>query len=842
MKKALRNHDFVTALAVCASLMAWIAKPAAADEPASITVHADQPGAVVAPSMYGIFFEEINHAGDGGLYAELIQNRSFDETLPVEGCTLQGDKCVAPQLPCYASGKVKNWSVDWKPASPYPAWSLEKPEGVDAGISIQTDKPLHPENTTYLRMQIAALPAGAEVRLVNEGYWGICIRDGESYHFSFFARLQKPPLTKVRIGVVSGSGTVLAAEEVALDGPDWKKYSGTLTAGGADPKAQFFLQPLTAGGVDLDFISLFPQRTFRNRPNGCRADVAQLLADLKPAFVRFPGGCVVEGATMENRVLWKKTIGPVHTRPGHWSLWGYRNTDGLGFYEYLQLCEDLGAQALWVINCGLSCEYRNGDAWPDEKLPEQIQEVLDGIEYALGPASSPWGKLRAEAGHPEPFPLKYIEIGNENHGPVYQTRYRLFADAIKKAWPQLTLICNEKMDGIEVEDPHFYVAPRFFFENHGKFDAAPRENAPRVYVGEYAVNKDVGSGNLLAALSEAAFMTGLERNGDLVQMCSYAPLLFHVRDVKWPVNLIGYDSAVSFGRASYYGQKLFATNRPDANVRCDLTSPPLELAVRKGRVALGTWNTQAEFRDVKVTSPKGEVLWQGDFSKGLGGLKKVTGDWSVVDGALRQTGPDEGARVLAGKPEWRDYTLSLKARKISGSEGFLIMFDAEERGKNWWNLGGWGNREHGLEVEGLEAIRVPGRIETGRWYDIRVELAGSRVRCFLDGQLVHDVTRQSTLPSLYAVAGRKNGESLILKVVNAANQPQATKIRLLGTPSVGSSATLLTLAYPDQTAENSVEEPLKIAPVESTVTVSPDFSYTFPANSINVMRLTLGKP
>jgi alpha-L-arabinofuranosidase len=810
---------------------------------ASITVRADKLGNKISPTLYGIFYEEINHAGDGGLYAELIQNRSFDETLPVEGCTLQGNKCVAVPSACYFTGKTNNWSVAWTYATPWPAWSLEKSASVDAAISIQTDRPLHPANPTFLRLQVATLPDAGAVRLLNEGYWGIGIRDGEQYEFSFFARSQNPPITKVGMGVVSADGRVLAVEQINLKAGDWTKYAGTLTAKGADAHAKFFLQPLSAGSLDVDFVSLFPRQTFKNRPNGCRAALAQLLAVLKPGVVRFPGGCVVEGVTMENRVQWKKTIGPVHTRPGHWSLWGYRTADGLGFYEFLQLCEDIGAQGMWVINCGMSCLGQNGDYWPDARLPELIQDTLDGIEYALGSPDSKWGRRRAEAGHPAPFPLKYIEIGNENFGPIYQARYRLFAAAIKQAWPQLTLICNEKLDGIEMEDPHFYVAPQFFFENHRHFDTAPRENAPRIYVGEFAVNRSVGSGNLLAALAEAAFMMGLERNSDLVTMCSYAPLFFNVHNIQWPVNMIGFDSAGSFGRSSYYAQKMFAGNLADVNLACEATAPTMTLESRTGRIALGTWNTQAEFKDVKVTDPTGQTLLAADFSQGLGQFKTVSGEWSVVDGALRQNGSAEGARALAGSPQWRDYTFSVKARKLSGHEGFLIMFDAAEHNKNWWNLGGWGNREHGLEVGGVEPARVPGSIETGRWYDIRIELAGTRIRCFLDGRLIHDVERQTRLSSLYAVAGRKHdtGE-IILKVVNAADKPQATRICLKGIPSPAARATLLTLSHPDRTAENSIAEPAKIVPTETTVNVSADFTHTFPANSINVLRVKPARP
>ena len=256
------------------ALLMSCASSAVAQQPATITIHGDQPGAPVPRSLHGIFFEEVNHAGDGGLYAELIQNRSFDATLPVEGCALQDGYCKAAPGPSYNTGKINNWSVPWKFASPWPSWSLEKPEDAAVAMSIETEQPLHPVNTTYLRLNIPALPQGAAVRLLNEGYWGIAIRDGETYDFSFFTRQRTPTIAKVRVGLVGADGKVLASKEVTLDSGDWKQYTGFLTAAGTDAKAKFFLQPLSAGGLDLDFVSLFPRKNFQNRPNGLRADLA----------------------------------------------------------------------------------------------------------------------------------------------------------------------------------------------------------------------------------------------------------------------------------------------------------------------------------------------------------------------------------------------------------------------------------------------------------------------------------------------------------------------------------------------------------------------------------------
>lgn len=826
-------------LATLALALALPAHGAGSVEPsARITVHADRPGAEISPALWGLFFEEINHAGDGGLYAEMIQNRSFEETLPVEGCTLEGEVCRAPVSPDYADGRTNHFTVPWKFPSPWPAWSMET-NGPPAAMSLASDRPIHPKNVRYLRLNI---PAGSSPRLLNEGYWGIHARAGVPCDFSCHARAADGFSGPIEVGIVGADGQTLAS---AITSPvadaDWRRYTAALTPSATDAQARFFLRPLSRGQLDLDVVSLFPRDTFKGRPNGCRADLAQMLADLKPAFLRFPGGCVVEGATMENRYRWKDTIGDIAHRPGHWSLWGYRNIDGLGFHEFLQLCEDLGAQGMYVFNCGLSCTGRNGDFWPDERLPELIQDTLDAVEYALGPADSRWGAERAKKGHPEPFPLKYLEIGNENFGPLYEARYRIFARTLKEKWPGLTLICNVGLAEADVHDQHFYVAPPFFFENFHRYDTRPGpDQPPKVYVGEYAVNRDVGAGNLLAALAESAFMMGMERNGDYVIMASYAPLFYHVNDRRWPVNLIGFDNARCFGRASYYAQKMFAHNRPDTALACESTSPDLELPGPGGSVGVGTWATQAEFKDIRVTRGD-KAIFASDPSKGVKPWRRPEGKWQSADGALRQTGTDRPARALVGDNTWRDYTLSLKARKISGVEGFLILFQTQrDNAKSWWNLGGWGNREHGLEIPGIDAPRVPGSIETGRWYDIRVELRGQSIRCFLDGQLVHDVTRRP-LPSLYAGAGKTRGGDLILKAVNASPKPQNVQIDIIGTPIAG-KASLSTLAHPDAEAENSLDQPRKIHPSDSSIDIpGPSFPHTLPPNSLSILRIPKGE-
>ena len=559
-----------------------LAGTARAADAGTITIQADKPGAETSPLLYGIFFEEISHAGDGGLYAEMIQNRSFEETVPVEGTTLVEGRCVAPNTPHYLGVKDSKrrpkgqpWSQPWQFESPWPAWSLEGA----AEMSIGTQDPLFPSNPHYLRLKLAQPGA----KLLNEGYWGVAVSQCDYYDCTFYARVAEGTGGTVNVGVRSADGRELGENShTNVVSKEWKKYTIGFVACGSDPKTKFYVQPQFAGTLDLDMVSLFPCHTFKDRPNGLRADIAQKLVDLKPAFMRFPGGCVVEGATFANRYRWKETIGDVAARPGHWSLWGYRNTDGLGYHEFLQLCEDLGCAGMYVCSVGLACEFRNGDFVSGAQLDAELQNALDAAEYALGTPDTKWGAERAKAGHPAPFPLQFVELGNENHGPLYHQYYNRFAAAFRKAWPQLNLIFNggtgdfapgQEVRNVDLFDEHYYKDADFFFANQHRYDDVSRQRGYDVYVGEFACNKGVGRGNLRAALAEAAFMLGMERNSDLVKLCSYAPLFFNVSRLNWPVNMIGYDSAVSFGRSTYYAQSLLAQHRPDVNLTSVIAPP-----------------------------------------------------------------------------------------------------------------------------------------------------------------------------------------------------------------------------------------------------------------------------
>ena len=830
---------------------------------AKIQVNVGKPGAPVAPTMWGIFFEEINHAADGGLYAELIENRSFDEAEPPEGMTMENGQATAVARPHYQTNKDKTWKIPWRPASPHPGWALEGPD--DAGsIRVATDKPLNENNLRYLRLEIKQ-PAA---RLINGGYWGISVVEGQTYKLSFFGRCPvEPHSASLRVGLVSPEGEVLAEQKIGtfpgkqLEAGQWNKQECELKAAKSCRNAKFFLALDKPGTIDLDVVSLFPGKTFKNRPNGCREDVATLLAEMKPSFIRFPGGCYVEGATFANRYIWKRTIGPIEQRPGHWCLWGYRSTDGMGYHEFLQFCQDIGADALYVANCGLGCEFRTGDFLPEDQLDELIQDTLDAIEYATGPADSKWGKLRAAAGHPEPFPLKYIQIGNENHGPRYKKYYQRFYKALKAKHPELKYVyccgCGwatpDMIEGagkIEIADEHFYRNPDWFFNEYRRYDNVPRDRGFDLYVGEYACNQQVGRGNMLAALSEAAFMIGMERNGDLIKMTSYAPLLFNVNRLNWPVNLIGYDSAVAFGRSSYYVQKLFAIHRPDVNVATELAfTPPAKAdkpkAAFAGSVGLGAWDTQAEYKDF-VVEPAGKPAVKADFEPRS--WKVHMGKWSAADGAYRVNGSEprrvsmlEGVKIETG-------TIRVKARKIAGHEGFLILFGGKT-GKDFFefNLGGWGNKRHAIEIvtdnrgHAVGRQQDPGTIETGKWYDIRIEIKADEVIGYLDGK---EVVRYRTgdAPNrdsrVYAQAGLDKAKGdLVIKTVNATPNKVRAQVALTGAAPNGPGEWVV-LSADKPSDENDVGNPTKISPEQGAFTATRStFEYDLPAWSLMILRV-----
>jgi alpha-L-arabinofuranosidase len=541
------------AAAVVAALALGVFAPSCAQRPAqSIAVAVGQPGAPISPSMFGVFFEDINFAADSGIYPERVKNRSFEFNEPLAGWS-----------------KIDNFKGDGQ-------------------LYVRSEGGLNENNPHYLRLHITD-PNG--LGLVNTGFRGIGARAGEEFTFSAWVRTPGGGPQTVHATLVDAKGATLG--EASLNGfsDAWKRYEAVLKSSAEEPKAQLRITFSGKGDIDLDMVSLFPGDTWKNRPNGLRPDLVQLLADMRPGFLRFPGGCIVEGRRLAIRYQWKKTVGDISERQTIINRWNdefsvtrptpdYYQSYGLGFYEYFQLAEDIGASPLPVLNCGMACQFNSNELVPMDQLDPYIQDALDLIEFANGPATTQWGGLRVKMGHPEPFNLKMVGVGNEQWGKDYFDRYIAFTNAIKARYPEVMIVTGSGpfADGPEFDyawgrlrelkadivDEHYYKQPQWYLDHSDRYDKYDR-NGPRVFAGEYAAQTvDVVStenrNSWGAAIAEAAFITGLERNADVVRMASYAPLFAHVDGWQWTPDLIWYDNLRSYGTPNYYVQKLFSTN------------------------------------------------------------------------------------------------------------------------------------------------------------------------------------------------------------------------------------------------------------------------------------------
>jgi len=828
MNTSLRHLLFIAGCAV-ASMVA--AQPV-------LTFDLSRHGTPVAEDFFGIFFEEINHGGEGGLYGEAIVNRSFDDDW----------------------GSVYGWSeqdTDWRL--------------VQTGLLNAAQRNA---------MQITFRSSSSWLR--NSGFGGIrVVRDddyqvslwlrttGGSYQGNIVARLVDPS-TGANLGSVSFAGPFTS---------EWRKLEGTIRGLANADRAAFQLSVSEPATLVLDMVSCFPP-TFMDRPNGMRRDLAQMLADLHPRFMRFPGGCYVEGRTgwdrdpaNPTRWEWKKTIGPVEQRPGHRNQqWGYWVSDGQGYHEFLQFCEDIGAAPMFVCNVGM------GHGWVQDyrNIGEFIQETLDAIEYANGDAhTTRWGAERAKNGHPEPFGLKYVEIGNENcnynfgdnsdQSDHYFERYEQFYRAIKAAWPDIITIANVEAWGTdnpswrstlpcEVVDEHYYRDAAFYINNYEKYNSYPR-SGPKIYVGEYAANIGSGNGTLHSALAEAIFLQGMENNSDIVCMASFAPIFLNETYGGWNYDIIRFNNHSAYGIPSYYVQRMFGQHQQRFLQPWTEQDNTPQLAATDRRIGVGTWLTTATFTDITLARPDGTILYtqsegtSADWQRGVG-------TWAYTRSGIRQTNAAaEGATYLLKLADLPadDIDLTLRATKTGGSEGFLILFNyADAQNYTWLNVGGWGNTQHAIEncTDGVRTLvkATSGSIETGHSYDVRIEKRGRRVRCYLDGTLV----LQADIPAGYQRAVYVSAQvtptsaaatpsTLSVRLTNPNPAPQTVRLTFRGGWPVGVEGEVLTSAH--ATDENTAADPLRVAPRPlaqdewAMGANRPYFDYTAPAHSFSILTI-----
>ncbi|WP_294606868.1 alpha-L-arabinofuranosidase C-terminal domain-containing protein [uncultured Bacteroides sp.] len=810
-----------------------------------LVINLQEKGAEVASSMYGIFFEEINHAGDGGLYAELVKNRSFEELEMPEGYYAEGDVLHPKEVCNHLTGKVSHGSFRWT-TEPVPGWALQTKDASAAGMKLTKENPKFSSAPNNLKVTIK--DASTPVRLINEGYWGMNLVKGDSYRLRTILRPSADYKGKITAFLLSDKDEVLASVPVEVVGSNvWGDVQQMLSPSATAARGKLALEFDGTGTVSLDYVSLFPEKTFRNRPNGLRTDVAEMLQGLHPAFVRWPGGCVVEGISLANRFEWKKTLGDPAARPGEYSTWGYRCSYGFGYHEMLQFCEDINADAMFVCNVGLGCQYRMGDASPEDKIAYYLDDCMDAIEYAIGDVTTEWGAKRAEQGHPDTFPLKYVEIGNENWGDEYDKRFDIFYKAIKAKYPGLILISNHglggtgKIEKTDMIDPHWYVNPEFFFQNTTIFDNHPRGKYD-AYVGEYACNANVGGGNMRAALSEAAFISGMERNGDLVKMASYAPLLENRNDRSWAVNLIWLDTDQVLGRSSYYVQQMAAENRPTYNLKSNITmSTPRSLEYSAGNLGFGSWNTQVEFKDVKVTGEDGTAA-----NLDLNNATDRKGTWALKDGVLSQTSSETPSRYIVDGFSSNHFTLECKVRKVGGDEGFFLYFGLSEGAKQGYvyNVAGWNNQTTAVEsvsdgrTGGVVSERVSQSLENDKWYDVKLVVAPQKSELYMDGKLIVSYAPETTPLQFFSSGYDEATGELIVKVVNAEAVAYPLSVKLDGVNQVEKTGKVISLSAASDMDENSFEEPKKIYPQESEFKgFGKSFSYTFPPFSYTILRV-----
>ncbi|MBR5536043.1 MAG: hypothetical protein IKU60_05285 [Clostridia bacterium] len=777
----------------------------------TLTVDTENILHAMSPTMYGLFFEDLSMAGDGGLYAELLRNTCFHDS----------DTNI-------------------------PYWHLYTSEGASGSMGLNKTNNLNDVQYQHLKLNITKMPEGGHVGIRNEGYNGMEFETGKEYTLTFFARTDnfKGSVSAV---LLSATGEIIS-NPVAVNKltDEWTEYTLTLTP--SEYAAQGEMALYCQGGpgtVYFDVVSLFPE-TYKDHK--LRIDMAQYLADLNPTFLRFPGGCYVEGKTMDDAFRWKNTLYNKEDRAGHNSLWNYRVTDGLGYYEFLVLSEDLGAEPLYV--CGVGIAHEDNEDWE-----YWINDVLDAIEFANGDVTTKWGAVRAEMGHPEPFNLKYVEIGNEaNHQYTrYEERYQDFYDAIREKYPNINLIadCNIPGNTIDIVDEHYYKKSEWFMENAYMYDNYDR-NGYKVYVGEYGVHRYHGLQNLNAALGEAAFMTGMERNSDVVTMSSYSELFANLNHQNWNATSAFFDSSRLYATPSYYAQKMFAEKVGDVVLPSALDASDGTFNVKiTGGVGLGTWNTNATFSDIKVTSnTDGSVLFEGN-SDTDGDWSKAAGTWTVENGVINQSTIAGDCRIWLDGKDWNNYTYEVTARKNSGKEGVLLILGHEDSDNFYYvNLGGWTNTKSAIErtVDGTKSTvsaTVPGEFEQNRDYKIKAVVNNNNIKVYVDGEIMFDYwCNGSAECPLYYVAQRDNSTGdIILKVVNTANEDYHVNIDLKGAEGVLSEAEATIMTADTKLCENSFDNPTNVAPVTIPVDgVSESFGYTFMRNSITVMTINADIP
>lgn len=820
-----------------------------------LQIHTQTHKFEIAKNLYGIFFEDINRAGDGGLYPEMLRNRAFEDSLLPEGYSKKEDGVHVVT--------DSGWEDEFNGGEGLSRW-------ISANRTRKTDVPAWYAEHAKMRLELtdtlnenraAALEVTFEEGgfIYNTGFEGIAMEEGETYPFYMFAKAKKPLELEIYVEEESACTAVC---RIPVKGEGYLRYDVPFKALASCQRGRLVIRSREEGELLLGFTSLMPGKTYHG--HGLRVDLAEKLKELHPRFLRFPGGCIVEGTTASTVMLFRNTVGPVWERPGQQLVWHYRSTNGLGFHEYLQLCEDLQMEPLYVCNCGMTCQARKCVLFSGEELEEILQDTLDAIEYAIGPADSKWGKRRAQMGHPEPFGLTFLEIGNENWGPAYEERYRRFYREIKQRYPQIKTIANAHVEehGLSAEcvDEHFYSTMEFFAENLHHYDQYDRKG-PKIFVGEQAVNEGAYRGRLYGALGEAAFLIGLEQNQDIVALASYAPLFENIHYSSWSPNLIRFDNRTSLGIPTYYVWKMFGANRG---------SYVLESEEKTGKV-------YRPFQGMACLKAKGELrfrnsVWNGEtaaVTQEMMGYVEAEADGFCLKQpdetqkkALKERMPwadQEKSFIVFGE---EDQTFGRFETEILVEENYcfeLGMFGArailsyydqllEGTEKIWSPFGVrpllWKIRdgkcflaETAFPEEKQLTEEFPVEISPGAYHCFGYETDGEKARLYVDGVMV----KEAELPgsASFASVATEDEDAVIVKMVNLKDETDPVRITL---DCAVEDRFMVTLLTGDRNAQNSFEEPECVRDeVIWMQGASQSFVYHAPAWSVSVLRLVKTK-
>lgn len=716
-----------------------------------ITIKTAEKGKPIG-DLFGIFLEDLNHAADGGLYAEMVQNRSFEFA-----------------------------EVDHPSYHSLTAWQRIGRDD-EVILTVREGDAVSQKNPHYLRMDIS--DAKKDVGVRNTGFaGGMYFKEGKRYRFSCYARCPEVVPCTFRVSLRNAVDSEIAHKEFTAEETSWTKLECVFTVGETAKKGSLALVVLEGCSIEFDFISLFPEETFRGRKNGLRKELAEALEELKPRFVRFPGGCLVHDGSLDENARdslyrWKNTIGPLEERPARRNNWRYNQTLGLGYYEYFLLCEDIGAKPVPILPAAYDPHHKR--MAPLDELEPWIQETLDLIEFANGDETTKWGSIRAGLGHKEPFGMEYLGIGNEEVGEGFRERFPYFVKAVREKYPEIKIIGSSgpfcggseyelgwecaRQSGADIVDEHYYMAPEWFIANMHRYDSF-RNEPPYVFLGEYAACFNSGK----SALTEAAYMTALQNDCHAVKMACYAPLLCHREYENWKPDMIWFDNEKVCKSVNYEVQKLFMNHQGDELVPC-------ELQTDLGKETLFSLETRKQ-GDIYFWGNEAEVVFTGiELHNEDTGESILLPDTKVMADRIP---------VLLKEDAPQNFTLKFHAKEVEGFKGFRVYFAwKNEKNRMCWVLGGWENQDAALveEIGGKGCFLSQNQfsVEKDREYDLELHISGNRLEGWIDGKLFQSALLMpvETEP-LYLTASRDLETSdLILKAVNLRNEPFESGIEL----------------------------------------------------------------